>query len=195
MKTFLEIGACDFDNLDPLLDAGWRGIFVEPVPLYAESLRQKVSKYPNAVVDQVAITNRDGVITMDTIDDISLSGVNRWKRGISHIAQTPGMSKYNYTSGSITLNTSTSISSKKLMVDCRTLDNLIDKHKVETIDLLQLDVEGHELVVLNSYSWKIKPSIMKIQHKHISDNDLVDLLNSKGYHCFYEANDIYAILK
>jgi FkbM family methyltransferase len=195
MKTFLEIGACDFDNLDPLLDAGWRGIFVEPVPLYAESLRQKVSKYPNAIVEQVAITSRDGVITMDTMNDISLSGVNKWKRGISHISQVAGTSKYNYTSGSITLNASTSLGSKKLMVDCMKLDNLIDKHNVQSIDLLQLDVEGHEIVVLTSYSWKIKPTMMKIEHKYVNDNDLVALLESKGYHCFYEANDIYAILK
>ena len=191
MKTFLEIGACDFDNLDPLLDAGWRGIFVEPVPIYAESLRKKVSKYPNAIVEQVAITSRDGTISMDSMDDISLTGVNKWKRGISHISQSPGVSKYNYTSGSITTTTN----SKKLMVECMKLDDLIDKHKVETIDLLQLDVEGHEIVVLTSYSWKIKPTMMKIEHKYVNDNDLVALLNSKGYHCFYEANDIYAILK
>jgi len=191
MKTFLEIGACDFDNLDPLLDSGWRGILVEPIPLYAESLRKKVLKYPNAIVEQVAITSRDGTISMDSMDDISITGVNKWKRGISHISQTPGVSKYNYTSGSITTTTN----SKKLMVECMTLDGLIDKHKIETIDLLQLDVEGHEIVVLTSYSWKIKPTIMKIEHKYVNDNDLVALLNSKGYHCYYEANDIYAILK
>jgi len=48
MKTYVEIGACDFDNLDGYLDDG-RVIFVEPVPVYMESLKKKNGHHINAV--------------------------------------------------------------------------------------------------------------------------------------------------
>jgi hypothetical protein len=40
MKTFLEIGTCDFDTLNFLSDAGWRGVMVEPVKKYLNNVPQ-----------------------------------------------------------------------------------------------------------------------------------------------------------
>ena len=39
-KIFVEIGVCDFDTLEPLIDNGWLGYFVEPVSKYARKLNQ-----------------------------------------------------------------------------------------------------------------------------------------------------------
>ena len=38
-KIFVEIGVCDFDTLEPLIDNGWKGYFVEPVKEYADKLK------------------------------------------------------------------------------------------------------------------------------------------------------------
>ena len=38
-KVFVEIGVCDFDTLEPLLDNGWEGYFVEPIKQYADKIK------------------------------------------------------------------------------------------------------------------------------------------------------------
>ena len=52
-KVFVEIGVCDFDTLEPLIDNGWLGYFVEPVSKYARKLNQ----YD---VTECAISSYDG---------------------------------------------------------------------------------------------------------------------------------------
>ena len=41
MKTFIEIGACDFDTLVHLSDEGWQGIVVEPIREYYNNIERK----------------------------------------------------------------------------------------------------------------------------------------------------------
>lgn len=185
MKTFIEIGACDFDNLDDLLDRGWKGIFVEPIPEYCDSLRRKVSS-PTRIVDvvQAAISNKDGTIEMETVP-----GGPGWMRGISHISSEI---TDNVVSGLVKKNAANRMA--KLTVQSWRMDTLIDKCQVKQIDLLQMDVEGHELVILNDYSWKIKPAYIRIEHKFVDDTILTALLESKGYKCWTEKDDIYGIL-
>ena len=62
---FVEVGACDFDNLDALLHDGWRGYFIEPVPEYLHSLMQKIynnsrGKSLDAIFENIAISDRNG---------------------------------------------------------------------------------------------------------------------------------------
>lgn len=186
MKTFIEIGACDFDNLDLLLDRGWKGIFVEPIPEYCNSLRNKVLTHNTEFVDvvQAAITNKDGTIEMDTVP-----GGPGWMRGISHISSEI---LDNTVSGLVKKNAPGRM--ETITVDAMRMDTLIDKYDVKRIDLLQMDVEGHELIILNDYSWKIKPSYVRIEHKFVDDTILFALLESKGYKCWTEQDDIYGIL-
>lgn len=191
MKTFLEIGACDFNNLDPFLEAGWRGVFVEPIPVYADSLRNKVLKYPNATVVEAAISGTIGEIHMDTLKYTPAPG-NEWMKGISHISS---KNYYNNTSGLVHRTRSNTYPQETVKVKCITLDTLIAEQDITSIDMLQLDVEGHELVVLRNYSWAIKPKVMRIEHTYIDDVALVELLTKQGYHCFLETEDVYAVLK
>ena len=59
---------------------------------------------------------------------------------------------------------------------------------------MKIDVEGHELEVLTSYSWIVKPKVMKVEHKHISGGTLDKMLRRQGYSLFTEQDDVYAIL-
>ena len=59
-KIFVEIGVCDFDTLEPLIDNGWLGYFVEPVSKYARKLNQ----YD---VTECAISSYDGEIDLSLI--------------------------------------------------------------------------------------------------------------------------------
>lgn len=184
MKTFIEIGACDFDNNIDLLDAGWRGIFVEPIQQYHDNLVWKLQG-KNADVIRAAITDFNGTVKMDTVPN-----TQDWMRGISHI------------SSDVTDNTVSGLVKKNAInamqvveVPAMTMDTLLSDSNVTEIDFLQMDVEGHELVILNNYSWRIKPKYIRIEHKFVDDTILFDLLESKGYKCWTETDDIYGFLK
>jgi len=70
---------------------------------------------------------------------------------------------------------------KKEIYFC-TLQQIVDKYVGENdIHILNIDVEGHEIDVLNSYKWKKKPFIIAIEISN-SDNDIIsDFLESLGY--------------
>ncbi len=46
-------------------------------------------------------------------------------------------------------------SSESVSVDMVTLSFLMEKYKIDSVDVLQIDVEGAELPVLNGFPWKI----------------------------------------
>ena len=61
------------------------------------------------------------------------------------------------------------------------------------MDLLKVDAEGHELNIFMNYSFKIKPRMIKVEHKHVSDTILARKLELNGYLVWTEKSDIYAI--
>lgn len=191
MKTFIELGACDFENLDSLLDHGWRGIFVEPVPKHNMSLQHKLTGKPNATVMPVAVSNKNGYLDMEIID--IGEDTPDWMKGISHVKVD---SVANAASGLVDRNVTEDTGEKKqvITVPCMTLDRLIETCNITQIDFLQMDVEGHELVILEDYTWNVKPQMLKIEHKFIDDKRLTALLKFQGYHVFYERHDLYGFL-
>ena len=188
MKTFIEIGCSDFNNLDAFLDHGWRGFFVEPIPKYFNSLYSKVKDKPNSVCVEAAITDRDGFIKMDVLQSFN---EEQWQRGISHVHVEGDHS--NIASNLVQRNKNIG-DVTTIEVPCMTLDSLLNSFKITSVDLLQIDVEGHELVVLENYSWKVKPSMLKIEHKFIDDSRLTKMLDNLGYKWWLEREDLYGIL-
>ena len=51
-------------------------------------------------------------------------------------------------------------------VKCMTLDALVEKHNVVKIDYLKIDAELTDHEILLSYSWKIKPTVIKAETMH-----------------------------
>lgn len=190
MKTFVELGACDFETLTPLLMSGWRGYFIEPIPRYMQLLQLEIQKQKlnNAIFEQSAITNYDGEIEMVFVSRPD----EQWKRGISHIKLKDGQVPQNYTSNLIQHN---GFNSETINVNALTLNSFLIKHEIEEIDLMKIDVEGHELIILESYDWIIKPKFLKIEHKFVNNLRLINLLNKQGYFVWEEQYDLYAFLK
>jgi FkbM family methyltransferase len=188
MKTFIELGACDFDNLTSLLYSGWRGFFIEPIPYYMDSLKSMLEKqkiFENVFYEQCAISDFNGEIEMVYVVDPD----EEWKRGISHVKAN---SLKNYTSDLINYN---DFSNDTIKVPSMTLNSFIEKHSIDEIDLFKIDIEGHELIVLENYDWSVKPKVLKIEHKFVDFDRLNNLLFEKGYYCWREQDDLYAILK
>ena len=183
MKTFLEIGVADFDTLLPLAEkGGWTGWCVEPMPHHAKTLREKAKDLPVAICE-CAISDRTGSIRM------AVGGGEQWATGASHVIDD------NHRGGKLLDRpVNKSIRMGEVEVPCFTLDDFIDKHRISEIDFCKIDVEGHELNILHTYSWRVKPKVIKCEHKHIPGNLLNSFIAPHGYTIFVESEDIYCIL-
>ena len=192
MKTFIEIGTCDFDTNLPLIKSGeWKGIMCEPAPIYFGSLKKKaqaINNYENLILENIAISDYSGTLDFAVARN-DQSKLNSWQRGISSV-----VSDHHKGERIFDFQNNKSIIAETIEVPCLTLDDLIHKHKVESIDYLKIDAEGHELNIIDAYSWKIKPTFIKLEHTHIDDIYMATLLQDKGYIVYTEQRDIYAIV-
>jgi FkbM family methyltransferase len=185
MKTFVEIGCADFDTLLPLAARGWRGFFIEPVERMRESLIRQAQRAGVNMLDvefaPICISDHDGSIEMvESLGD-------DWASGISHVVG--GLS-----SGLLDNPRNTRFRGRTLSVPCETLDTFVSKRGIDRVDFMKIDVEGHELAVLEPYSWRVKPSLIKLEHKHCDLDRLKRILGREGYHTYIEREDLYAII-
>ena len=67
------------------------------------------------------------------------------------------------------------------------------KNNIKYIDYLKVDTEGHETDIFGAYDWSVKPTFIKLEHSHIDDVKMKNLLEKQGYMCYTESNDMYAI--
>jgi FkbM family methyltransferase len=78
---------------------------------------------------------------------------------------------------------------EQIMVQCTTLDRLVEKHQISAVDILQIDTEGHDCDVLMTLNLsKISPFIIQFEHGHLSPgqiNEAIDHLNAHGYRVLY----------
>jgi FkbM family methyltransferase len=183
MKTFLEIGTADFDTLLPLAEkGGWYGWCVEPIPKHAETLRKEAAGLPVGIIE-CAISDFDGHIEM------AVGTGEKWAEGASHVISS------NH-SGRKLLDMPINAVRRQgeIEVKCLTLDTLIDNLGINELDFCKIDVEGHELEVLSKYSWKVKPKVLKVEHKHLPGGSLDRIIRPQGYTIFVEREDIYCVL-
>lgn len=179
-KFFVEIGSANFDTLLPLAEQGWHGYVVEPIPYLYENLVDQFEPYPVEVL-QCAISDYDGEISMAVARND-----NSWLTGCSHVISNNHLGyklsdhpdrKYDF--------------ADHIDVHCMTLDTLLKD--VDRIDFMKVDAEGHENNIFLNYSFRVKPTMVKVEHKHIDDKVLSHKLKSNGYLVWTEKDDIYAI--
>ena len=191
MKTFIEIGTCDFDTNLPLIESGdWKGIMCEPAPIYFGNLKkqfEEIKNSENLILENLAISDYNGKLDFAVArNDHSVE--NSWQRGISSVVSDhhSGERLFDY-------NENKNLIAETIEVPCLTLDELIHKHKIESIDYLKIDAEGHEMNIIDAYSWDIKPTFIILEHMHIDDIYMATLLQDKDYIVYTEQRYIYAI--
>jgi len=177
MKTFIEIGTSDFDTLIPLAKQGWKGIFVEPVGYLLDNLE----RIEGCVYLKAAIGDYNGEAEIEYVKNPE----EEWERGVNSLVGEVHAKLFDYRD--------TIIEKTKIMK----LDNLIDTYNIKKIDFLKIDIEGIEWKILQDYSFKIKPSVIKCEYKHWDEgkyDSIIPRLESIGYLVYKETDDFYAII-
>jgi FkbM family methyltransferase len=183
----LQIGACDGVQCDPIHEwikkYRWRGILVEPQTNEFERLKSNYKDNDNLRFENVAIAEENGLRCLYKVKEDSI--VEDWQRGIASFIPKPHLERQD----KITTE----------MVQCVRFDILLDKHDVNHIDLLQIDVEGYDYEILKMFDFnRIKPQLIRYEHAHLKLSDKASCkkyLTHNGYRILEMEDDTGAILQ
>jgi FkbM family methyltransferase len=184
MSFFIEVGSCDFDTCERLINNGWSGIVIEPVKYYYD----KLPKYPNIKYENIAISDKKGESSIHYINPETIKNKEQeWLRGISSIKSETGplsLEENSFMKDNIIIQ----------KVNTDTLQNICDKYNVRNIDYLKIDTEGYDLIVLKGLDLdKVNVKMIKIEHKHLNVDKIIEHLKKYNYMIYTETDDIYAI--
>ncbi len=181
MPFFVEIGSCDFDTCLPLAKNGWGGIVCEANHEIFPDVK-KMFVGTNVHCMNCAVTDHDGEV------EIALAAGWGWAKGISHIVSP------NHLGARLCDDPKNENNFKPpVFVQGKTLDTIIDYYTVSEIDFLKIDTEGHELNILKSFSFNVRPRSIKVEHRLTDDLAISEILRQENYLTWTEENDIYAI--
>ena len=169
---YIDVGAQDpdIDSVSKaLFDRGWRGIHIEPVPEYAERLRQA---RPGDTIIEAAASNVVGTTALTVFPMTGLSTAdplvakNHIARGVDHQPE-------------------------PLIVSTVTLADVGAELADRTVHWLKIDVEGHERAVLQGWDAnRLRPLIIVVEatlpnDRTASYEDWEPILLKAGYQCVY----------
>ena len=159
--VFIEAGALDglfMSNTKILEDLGWLGLLVEPSRKAAKACREN----RKSIVEEYALVSYDFKeehVLGDFLFD-GEAGVGAWS--------SINRQFYGYRVG----NTFTPMG---IYVKARTLQSLLDEHKITHVDFFSLDVEGYELEVLKGVDFAKTDITYILIEINLSDYKLEDM--------------------
>lgn len=180
---FIEVGADDgIDKSNTLFfeKKGWNGICIEPSPTRYKRLEANRSCH----CFNIGIHSRS--CKMDFLD------IDGYGKGLSGIIESYDPRHLQR----IKLETSKNIKTKyckNIEIQCRPLDDIIREVGVNHVDYISIDVEGHELAVLQSINFdEVSFGVISIENNY-KDFTIKSFLEKKGYTWFtnVEIDDIY----
>jgi FkbM family methyltransferase len=186
---FLEIGAMDGIAFDPLYDAvlkhGWGGLLVEPLPdLFAQLCRTYAGR-KGIILENIAIADTTGSMTMTRVkpDAVAQGLVPSWAKGMSSLFEDRNGLAGHRISGEDFEKIRPHI--MRETVRCDTLDNILRKHDIAKVDILQIDVEGYDYHVLKQVDFsRFRPTVIRMEWCNLPQNEKQssrDLLRRWGY--------------
>jgi FkbM family methyltransferase len=173
---FVEAGANDgISQSNTALyefEYGWKGLLVEPN--FKKYLECKAHR-KNSIVENCALVSHN-------YDKKTITG------NFNHTGYTESLTAMVYDSGDwcdeILKEHKDLIANDLTEVPAKTIDELLEKHKINHIDLFSLDVEGYEISALNGLTFeKVSPTYFLIETASWDHRRkvIIDYMISKGY--------------
>jgi len=167
MKTFVEIGSCDFNHLNHFADQGWKGVIVEPVKKYLDRIPVKDNvSYLNYAVD-----------TTHGKRNLYLFSDNQ----VANDHDFAGMSTFYEQENTIPLE-----------VETITYQEVVDMAGLEQVDYLKIDTEGHDWDILQNviFEGPLRPTWIRVEHKHCPVDEMIDFLEKMNYTIYHLREDL-----
>lgn len=181
---FVQVGANDGSFVDPLrpyiMQCGWRGILIEPQPDVFERLVFNYAAYMGQLAfENVAISSGDALTLY--LPPVDLDETEKAVHARSVVSADPRV---------IGRQLGVSINRlRRIEVPSITLEALFYKHGVDDLDVLQIDAEGFDWAVLQTFDLrKLAPRVIQVETGHLKRSELGALtlaLTSNGYEIYY----------
>jgi len=195
---FMEIGAWDGIGADlfyPLVKKyKISGILIEPQEDAFRRLKENYAYDNKIVFENVAVAEKD------CIKPLFFVSLNSQAIALAHASLKKEMAEKEaafFQRNNIlpTGECSQYILSKP--VQCLSISTIIKKHKLNKIDILQIDTEGYEYEILKNVPFdKIKPRIIRYEYTHLNRADYrnsIKILKRNGYSVILHGPDMLAL--
>ena len=192
---FVQVGSNDGVQGDPIHDLvidrkNWRGVFIEPINFLFDRLRKNYGDSERFVFENVAIGTRSETKKFYYVSEKAKSELELpyWHDQLGsfdkdHVIRLLGDQMRPYII--------------EAAVECQPLQAILDRNRVDAIDLLHIDTEGFDYQVLSQVDFKrYKPSVILFEHHLLTDDEFFKarkLLRSNGYRLVQYGNDTLAL--
>ncbi len=172
-KLFMiNIGAMDGEMFDTLTGYsnmyGSDVLYVEPIKKHFERLKENKSCHSGNLFENAAISDYNGTVSMKTIP------VEIVDQGLVHHAFY-GMSVIDPSKNGMGSEADREVVEKYAIdveVNCITFQTLIDKHQIESFDVLYMDTEGHDHTIFKQVDLqKFRPKLIRLEYCNLSDEE------------------------
>lgn len=188
--NFLQIGAHDGMHFDPVYPYvkkhHWRGVLVEPQPRIFRKLVQNYRDELQLKFENVAIAPASGPIKLNIFEDETLPQHSTMLA--SFLAEAVTNNTHGYKSPA-----------KAIVVKGMPLAELLGKHKIISLDLLQIDAEGYDIEILKMlHKTALRPRAINFESAFYGREELqagAEMLASMGYKLAATGIDTIAYLQ
>ena len=180
--VLVEVGAYDgisWSNSSGLIERGWHGFLIEPVPFFGQKLQSHYRGRDNVTYLPVAISDTDREIQINVAGPFTTANLdllNEYK-------------STNWAKSSVS-------GSSSISVEAMTLDHLMNNIVHVHVDVLVVDVEGYEDKVFSTFDRIVsKPSMIIVELSELhpdlktsvrSSVDLRNKLESMNYRIVFK---------
>jgi FkbM family methyltransferase len=176
--------------------ASRRIILVEPVKEYFEKLRANYGGTVGLFFENVAISSKAGTATFFRLDvDPVLHGFPEWLSQLGSLKKERMERLWDHYEARKDYQDFYLKHRVAETVECLTFQDLMEKHQFQTVDLLQMDVEGYEKEILDSIDFS-KLSIRFINYECVllqeKKESCEQLLRDSGYRLIDHGQDTFA---
>lgn len=197
---FVQIGAMDgvsFDPIHPLVtDLGWSGLLVEPLPDLFERLQTTYEGVSGLMFENCAVADHTGSVDLFRIppEVVERGDLPEWADGVSSL-----FNDRNVLGGHKASAEDWAVIQRERVaqsVRCMTLTDLLERHAIDHIDLLQIDTEGADWMVLRQVPFeRLRPAVIHMEHYNLPDaerHQAIDLLLKWEYAIRADHKDLLA---
>ncbi len=190
---FVQIGSNDASTGDPIIEfvqsCGWQGVLVEPVPYVFERLRRRLAANPRLKLENFAIGGQTGQRPFYCLEPLERPP-SRYYDQLGSFSRAHIEKHERYLPG-------VSAHIREIQVPCTTLTELLRKHGLRQLELLQVDAEGADFEVLSSLDFDYcTPSWVLFEYGHLAPAERAQcssFLQARGYRLLFEGRDCLAM--